>query len=350
MSSTLTTPSVQEYTIDKPPTDGITRVHYGSKHQSTLLGCSSWDKTFRLYDTNKNIQLLNIEHDSALLDFIFNYDTTNVYTCSLDGSMTSIDLTTQHKQVIGSHNNGARCAKYSHEYSMLITGGWDGVIQYYDVRVSNNNSIASHKYSYTHENCKIYTMDCVDSVSGNKPRLVVGLNDRQVYIYDIRKYTQPEQVRESSLINQTRCITCHPSGTGYVLSSIEGRVSVEYFDPSPDMQAHKYAFKCHRQKDNNTGDTLVYPVNTVIYHPIYHTFATGGSDGQINIWDAQNKKRICQYSPYYTSISSMSYNVYGDTMAVAVSYTYDNGQLDNMPNDNIFIRNVNEVEVKPKNR
>jgi hypothetical protein len=54
-----------------------------------------------------------------------------------------------------------------------------------------------------------------------------------------------------------------------VLSSVEGRVAVEYFDPSPEAQSKKYAFKCHRQGD------LVYPVNAMSFHPVYGTFATG---------------------------------------------------------------------------
>jgi len=53
--------------------------------------------------------------------------------------------------------------------------------------------------------------------------------------------------------------------TGYVLSSIEGRVSVEYFDPSPEIQSKKYAFKCHRGKEGETE--VVYPVNSVAFHP-----------------------------------------------------------------------------------
>jgi hypothetical protein len=56
---------------------------------------------------------------------------------------------------------------------------------------------------------------------------------------------------------------------GYVLSSVEGRVAVAYFDPSPEAQSKKYAFKCHRQGD------LVYPVNAMSFHPVYGTFATG---------------------------------------------------------------------------
>ena len=34
---------------------------------------------------------------------------------------------------------------------------------------------------------------------------------------------------------------------GYALSSIEGRVAIEYFDPRPEIQKKNYAFKCHRK-------------------------------------------------------------------------------------------------------
>ena len=54
---------------------------------------------------------------------------------------------------------------------------------------------------------------------------------------------------------------------GYVLSSIEGRVAVEYFDPSPEVQKTKYAFKCHRIKED--GMELIYPVNAISFHGMY---------------------------------------------------------------------------------
>ena len=83
-----------------------------------------------------------------------------------------------------------------------------------------------------------------------------------------------EQQRESSLKHQTRCIRCHPDGTGYTLSSIEGRVAVEYFDPGEAAQAAKYAFKCHRR--NEGGKEAIFPINSMAFHPVLGTFATGG--------------------------------------------------------------------------
>lgn len=187
---------------------------------------------------------------------------------------------------------------------------------------------------------------------------------------------EPEQRRESSLKFQTRCVRGFTDGSGYALSSIEGRVAMEYFDPAPEAQAKKYAFKCHRSTTN--GIDTVYPVNSIAFHPGYGTFATGGGDGVVNvsppppafapssilpftyanslilidstsIWDGNNKKRLCQFHKYPTSIASLAFDSTGQQLAIAVSYTFDEGEKDH-PADCIMIRKVTDVEVKPKAR
>jgi cell cycle arrest protein BUB3 len=49
-------------------------------------------------------------------------------------------------------------------------------------------------------------------------------------------------------------------------------------------------------------------VNAISFHRDYNTFATGGSDGLVNIWDGANKKRLCQFHKYPTSISSLCFS------------------------------------------
>lgn len=56
---------------------------------------------------------------------------------------------------------------------------------------------------------------------------------------DARNLTEPEQQRESSLKNQTRCVRCYAEGHGFALSTIEGRVAMEFFDSAPEVQAKK---------------------------------------------------------------------------------------------------------------
>ena len=160
-------------------------------------------------------------------------------------------------------------------------------------------------------------------------KLVIGTSERHVDIYDIRNLSVPEQQRESVLKFQTRCIRCFPDGQGYASSSIEGRVAIEYFDPDPEIQKLKYAFKCHRtvrQQPGQPKTDVVHPVNVIEFHPTFGTFATGGGDGRVNIWDGKNKKRICQFPTFPTSISALSFSSSGTKLAIAVSYTFEEGE------------------------
>ena len=60
------------------------------------------------------------------------------------------------------------------------------------------------------------------------------------------------------------------------MSSTEGRVAIEYFDASPEVQAKRYAFKCHRT--THGGVQTVWPVNAIAFHPlyVYHSFYIQG--------------------------------------------------------------------------
>ncbi len=109
-------------------------------------------------------------------------------------------------------------------------------------------------------------------------KLVVATANRKIRIWDLNNMGMPGS-RESSLKFQTRAVACFPNKQGYVLTSIEGRAAVEYFDMSPEVQQKKYAFKCHRIKEDNVE--LIHPVNAIAFHNEFNTFATGGSDWYI---------------------------------------------------------------------
>ena len=65
------------------------------------------------------------------------------------------------------------------------------------------------------------------SLCGDK--LVVGTAGRRVLVWDLRNMGYVQQRRESSLKYQTRCIRCFPNKDGYVLSSIEGKFTWQFF-------------------------------------------------------------------------------------------------------------------------
>jgi cell cycle arrest protein BUB3 len=141
----------------------------------------------------------------------------------------------------------------------VITGSWDKTLKCWDPRGASG---PEHTLvgTYTQPE-RVYSISLV----GNK--LVVATAGRHINVYDLRNMSQPEQRRESSLKYQTRCVRCYPNGTGikfktlifsssssflsniytrvysldvgYALSSVEGRVAMEFFDMSEAAQTKK---------------------------------------------------------------------------------------------------------------
>nr|GME03296.1 mitotic checkpoint protein BUB3.1 [Ipomoea batatas] len=194
--------------------------------------------------------------------------------------------------ILGRHDAHVRCVEYSYT-GQVITGSWDKTLKCWDPR----------------------------GASGHEHTLV-------------GTYVQPERVYSLSLV-----------GNRLLVATTRSSVEMEFFDLSNAGQSKKYAFKCHPKSE--VGRDIVYPVNAIAFHPIYGTFATRGCDGFVNVWDGNNKKRLYQYSKYPVSIVALSFNRDGRLLAVASSYTFEEGQKPHEL-DTIFLRSVNEVEVKPK--
>jgi cell cycle arrest protein BUB3 len=195
-------------------------------------------------------------------------------------------------------------------------------------------------------------------------RLVIALASRLFHIFDVRKMDTPEQTRESSLKFLTRALACMSDGQGhlhsssfevqkstysllpgYATASVEGRIAVEYFDPAPAIQEKKYAFKCHRQTIDDVDH--VWPVNALAFHPTYNTFASGGSDATVSIWDHKVKKRLRQYTRYNAPVAALAFSADGARLAVGASYTWDAGEEGTRTAErpSLFVREVGE-EVK----
>lgn len=325
--------SSSEFLLKNGPDDGISSVKFGPNSNQFLL-VSSWDTNVRLYDVQSNNLRLKYTHGHPVLTCTFQ-DPIHVWSGSLDGALKTFDINASNESTIGHHDNAIRCVEFCPELNMVVTGSWDSTVKTWDPRSSS----CTGTYSQPD---KVYSM----SLAGEK--LVVGTASRKVWVWDLRNMAYVQQRRESSLKYQTRCLSCFPNKQGYVLSSIEGRVAVEYLDQSPEVQKKKYAFKCHRVKESN-GMELIYPVNAISFHRDYNTFATGGSDGLVNIWDGTNKKRLCQFHKYPTSISSLCFSSDGTVLAIASSYMHEHETPpDNVPEDAIFIRHVSDQETKPK--
>lgn len=376
--------------LPSPPTDGVTSLSYLADQLSSesLLASTSWDGCLRIHDTSTmtHVASHNMESGPLLSLATPGGGHAFVYTAGLDGSVRKFDMATGVSTLIGQHTilgdpnsnsngnssssnnssdaqNSQACSCLSpvdalsgDDYTLVASAGWNHKFHIWDSRLSSPAATLELPG-------KAYSMDCVNQ------KCVIATSGRRTCLVDLRMISKNEMMmqgqededddddddenkqdpilatmaenRESSLKYQTRAVRFFPDGAGLALSSIEGRVAIEYLKMADDSKKNKYAFKCHR-----IGD-MVYPVNSLVFHPRYGTFATGGCDGTVVIWDAMNKKRLSQIGKFASSIAAMAFNHDGSELAIASSYTFEEGERDH-PRDEILIRSILDQESKPK--
>lgn len=300
-----------EVEILAPPSDGVTALRFSRSGNKSHLLASSWDGGLRVYDGAR--LRVKVDLERPVLACCYGGSDSEAFAGGLDCSVKQVDLHTKRVVSVGSHEAAVRHVAYSREFGLGVSGGWDGAVKVWDVRNGNNAQIHEAKLEG-----KIFGMDACSHL------LVVATSSRQVAAYDLRNFAQPLEQKESPLKYQTRCVAVFPDLNGYALGSIEGRVALEYFSDGSAEKKKSYAFKCHRGKVDD--QVLIYPVNTIAFHPTFGTFATGGCDGVINLWDGDNKKRITHLRKYPTSIAALDFNHDGSVLAIASSYTYEEGE------------------------
>ena len=257
-----------------------------------------------------------------------------------------LDIPTTTITQVGAHvasaadKVGVSClhALHGDHANLVASAGWHKQFHLWDIRQSSTTSA-------------VCTLDLPGKAFGmdydpDHQRLVVATAGRRTCLIDIRSPTSAEISldRESSLKFQTRCISFFPGGNSFALGSVEGRVGVEFLEELGLAGGKKYAFKCHRVNDT------VYPVNCLAFHPKFHgTFATGGCDGTVVLWDGLHKKKLTSLPAFPTSISAMAFNHDGSQMAIAASYTYEEGDREH-PRDEIYIRPMLDSECMPKTK
>ncbi|KAL8758385.1 MAG: hypothetical protein Q9199_001519 [Rusavskia elegans] len=347
-----------QYELSDPPSDAISAIKFAPASLQLLV--ASWDKNVYLYDTSESggRLLRTYQHRAPVLDVCFGDNDEDAYTTGLDWDVRRLNLSSGDQTVLSSHTAGVKSLVYSSQHHILVSASWDSTLNIHHLSSASSppTSIALPSKPF--------------SISLTATKLVVAMASRTLHIYDLASLAsssssapqttdsqtrtailvsiEPWQRRESSLKFMTRAVACMPNDAGYASSSIEGRVAVEWFDPSPESQARKYAFKCHRQA-NEQGIDVVYPVNALAFHPVHGTFASGGGDGFVALWDGVAKRRIRQYQRYASSVSAVAFSGDGKFLAVAISPGFEDGREGVGEGVvKVFIRDLGENEAKGK--
>lgn len=194
--------------------------------------------------------------------------------------------------------------------SFNILGSWDKTLKFWDLR--QPNPILQFQLP---ERC--YTADV------EYPMAIVGTANRHVIIYSLENQPQEYKRHESPLKYQHRCVAIFndkkKTPVGYALGSIEGRVAIQYLNPTTPKD--NFTFKCHRVNvSNNFQD--IYAVNDIAFHPIHGTLVTVGSDGTFSFWDKDARTKLKSSEAIDQSITKCAFNYSGHIFAYAVGYDW----------------------------
>ena len=353
------------YELASPASDTICSVKFSPNGEYLLV--ASWDSHIFFYQHREDegeypfTLIHDSENDAAVLDACFGEDEATVFWVGLDNGVHRLKWPTDVDTELSHHTKPSNKIAYSRTHGMLLSTSWDGTMHVHDPE--------SQKYVRIQLAGKPY------AISLSSERVIVAMAERKMSVYNLDALkalleqegsttddqtvheVQPWQERESSLKFMTRNVACMIDGAGFATSSIEGRVGVEWFNP--ELQKKTYAFKCHRETfkwevvegEGEKDVDMIFPVNGLAFHPIHGTFATGGGEGAIALWDAQTKRRIRQYPQLETTIFDMEFSPNGKFLAIGISPGMESG-MEAEPVDpslvKVYIREFSENEAKGK--
>lgn len=325
--------------LANPPEDSISDLAFSP--QAELLSVASWDKKVRIYEINANGDSQGramYEHQQPVLSTHWYPDGTKVVSGGCDNVVRAYDLQSGQAPQIGAHDSavsGVRVVDVGMGQPIVASVSWDKTLRYWDAR--QQNAVATVQLPE-----RAYSLD------SRQKLLVTATAGRDICVVDLSNPGTIFRTVQSPLKWQTRCVSCYFDGSGYAVGSIEGRCAIQYVDPG--VQSTKgFSFKCHRETKSAT-ETLVYPVNSIAFHPTFGTFATAGSDGTIHIWDKDQRHRLSKYAPVGGTIPACTFNRNGTIFAYAVSYDWSRGHQFNqqsLPNG-VKLHAVAESDVKPR--
>ena len=66
-------------------------------------------------------------------------------------------------------------------------------------------------------------------------------------------------------------------------------------------------------------------------------------------WDGFNRKRLTALPAFGTSVAALAFNHDGSALAMAISYTFEEGERDH-PRDEILVRRMLDSDCQPKTK
>jgi len=317
---TASTPTVgKDFEVVSPPDDSISSMEFSpSTLQQNYLISGSWDFSVRCWEveqTGKTIPKSMKNMGCPVLDVCWSDEGNKVFIASTDKQVKCWDLASDQLLQVAQHDAPVKTCHWikGASYTCLMTGSWDKTLRFWDTRSPTPMMTLNLP-----ERCYCADVDY--------PMAVVGTAGRHVIVYSLDKGPQEHRRQESPLKYQHRCVTIFKdktkAPTGYALGSIEGRVAIQYVNPTSPKD--NFTFKCHRVNPT-AGYQDIYAVNDIAFHPVHGTLATVGSDGTFSFWDKDARTKLKSSDTKDQSITKCCFNANGQIFAYAVGYDWSKG-------------------------
>lgn len=319
-----------------------------------FLATANWDGKVRIYEINVMNNMTGVVTPTTVngramytsggpvLSCRFSTDGTKIVSGGADKQVKLFDLASQQAQTIGQHADTVKAVRYvqcgPQNTQCVVSGSWDRTVKYWDMRQPNPICTLNMPE-------RVYTMD------SSQKLLVVGTAQRHVEIINLDSPDKIFRSTMSPLKLQTRSIGCYPKGDGFAIGSIEGRCGIQYIDKTRQNQ-YGFSFKCQRQQKTSPKQSIIYSVNSIVFHPVYGTFATAGSDGSFCFWDKDSRHRLRSFPSLNATIPVANFNRNGGLFAYALSYDWSKGYQYHTQNytNKIRIHACKDEDVKPRGK
>ncbi|XP_050308129.1 protein Rae1 [Anthonomus grandis grandis] len=335
---------MKDYEVVQPPDDSVSSLAFSpAALPQNFLIAGSWDNNVRLWEIEQSGTSIPKSMQSCggpVLDVAWSDDGSKVFMAGCDKQAKMWDLTSNQVVQVAVHDAPIKTCHWikATNYTCLMTGSWDKTLKFWDTRSpSPMLSINLPERCY-----------CADV---DFPMAVVGTAGRQIIVYQLEGKPQEFKKVDSPLKYQHRCVAIFrdkkKSPTGYALGSVEGRVAIQYVNPTNPKD--NFTFKCHRSNGTPNGYQDIYAVNDIAFHPVHGTLATVGADGAFSFWDKDARTKLKASEMMDQPITRCAFNHNGQIFAYAVGYDWSKGHefYNTQKKCHIFLRSCYD-ELKPR--
>ncbi|KAH8879858.1 WD40 repeat-like protein [Thozetella sp. PMI_491] len=319
-------PSSEDFAFPPDATDTIQALRWSPVADCLAAAC--WDGKVRIYNVANSATIQAaalLAAEGPVFSCDFSKDGAIVAAGGADKKVHLLEASSGSKVSFDAHAAPISAVRFvsipGSPSSILATASWDKTLRYWDLR-QTAKPLCTVDFGE-----RIYSVDTAGDL------LAVSTADfTKVHLVNLR--AGPSVVAKvvlSKLNHQSRFLSVSGDGTHWAVGGIEGRCSAGTTDEK-ESKNFDFSWKCHRemQQPKQRQDPIkVWTVNDGSYHPTKnYIFATGGADGEINIWDLASHNRV-KRMPNLGIVTAIEFSRDGSYLAYATGYDWSQGYSEN---------------------